>query len=206
MREWSEAGDAKRDFKQFLEHESSDAKSSTVKVKEEDDGYSFSDGDLFPDQELNDATESEAEKACSSTKVVSRKAKQEQLDELLKTLCKDSPASDDISASLCQFKCNHCDKIYKGVMSLKNHCVKFHHTERFSTDNVERFLFRVVRHVCKICGDDVPCVSFFIIRHLSNMHRLKVGEYKEKYLPEMCVRGDSTTPKENGSVTKPKEI
>ncbi len=187
LKEWAESGDTKIDFKQLLEHEKSDDNSHTIKVKEEDEFNSISGGEvgIFPDQEVKATTERDAEKA-SRTKVLSNKDKKDQLDELLRTICKDAPVSDQISSSLCLFKCSYCNKMFRSWDTLLNHCVKVHKTERFTTDTIKRFLYKTVSHVCKICADLVPCESFFLRRHLSNMHRLKIAEYKEKYMPETC--------------------
>ncbi len=106
--------------------------------------------------------------------------KRKHIQAMIKMLCQGAPVSHIVS-NKCLFNCVHCHNILESWGLLKNHFGRNHKNKVLSLCEANKFITKLLRHVCKICNEDILCDKFFIWRHLKEEHKVTIGQYINKF-------------------------
>ncbi len=78
----------------------------------------------------------------------------------------------DSVASMCQYQCKECDKVFINSKSLRHHFNKYKHGLA-GRKNLYKYLVSIVAHKCHICSEKILCDKSIISYHLRNKHNMK---------------------------------
>ncbi len=90
----------------------------------------------------------------------------------------------DTVASMCQYKCKECEKVFINRTSIGRHFKRTKH-DFMGQKNLNKYLVSVVAHKCHICSEKILCDKSVIRSHLRNKHNM---ESLKDYINIMNVR------------------
>ncbi len=110
-----------------------------------------------------------------------RKSKNKKIDEYLYSIVEGAPVSEN-PTSMCLFHCPQCKRKITCWDTLKRHFASKSVCQLKTTlTDVEKFLTKVVCHICKMCTKKILCDAIFIERHLRIEHKTSRTKYMKKF-------------------------
>ncbi len=134
-------------------------------------------------------TKSKGNQKCSRNPMTNR------VNALIEKACHGAPESKK-PINLCQFQCNHCQKILPTFSGIRQHYGKNHVGENICLEDVGEIIVSVSSYVCLICSSKTLCDTVFIRRHLKT-HGYTVNQYVQKFQVDMSNEPPGTVYSEN---------
>ncbi len=97
----------------------------------------------------------------------------------LKKALEEASVSDRVS-NLCKYECPQCHAVYSCRESIYYHFKRTQHVT-FTNDDYNKYLNKVVAHLCHICHKKIKCDQKDILYHVKSKHKINsLKEYTEK--------------------------